>query len=197
MALLDRFLTGIEEEQEKKLLGYLKAGKGERGDVLLEQGDQERDLYFLIEGTFEVYQKISLAGRMCALKVNSLEAPLIIGEGNLFLQSTRKATILISGDVKYFILTAEKFEELKKDEPEIAIQVLENAGKVVTKRFLKLQDTFQQRIIAEAGSSQAAMAYLKKYVGEAHVCSPQLAKKLFGSDTNFISQGELDEEEFV
>lgn len=180
--MIEKLIPGLTEEEGQKLKPYFKAKTSPVGSILIEYGDTGRDLYFLIAGNYEVYRKIQFAGtKLAALKVASLEAPLVLGEGNLLLQQERAATILVSRQAKYFVLEYKDFLKIREEHPAIAIKILEYAGHVMTKRFNELQNMVFERLITDAPSLESAKERLKKFIssGDVVLCSPHLAKKLF------------------
>jgi CRP-like cAMP-binding protein len=180
--MLEKLIPGLTVEEGQILKPYFKAKTAPVGSILIEYGDTGRDLYFLISGNYEIYRKVQYSNKLAALKVASLEAPLLLGEGNLLLQQERNATILVSRQAKYFMLEYDDFLKIRAEHPLIAIKLLEYAGHVMTKRFNQLQGMVFEKLIASSQSLDSAKEKLKRFISSGDVvpCSPELAKKLFG-----------------
>ncbi|MEC9292345.1 MAG: cyclic nucleotide-binding domain-containing protein [Pseudomonadota bacterium] len=184
--MLEKLIPGLTPEEGQILKPYFKAKTAPVGSILIEYGQTDRDLYFLISGNYEIYRKVQYSNRLAALKVASLEAPLLLGEGNLLLQQERNATILVSRQAKYFMLEYDDFLKIRSEHPMIAIKLLEYAGHVMTKRFNELQNMVFTKLISNSPTLEIAKDKLKKFIASGDVvpCSPELAKKLF-SITNY------------
>ncbi len=194
--MLEKLIPGLTPEEGQILKPYFKAKTAPVGSILIEYGQTDRDLYFLISGNYEIYRKIQYSNRLAALKVASLEAPLLLGEGNLLLQQERNATILVSRQAKYFMLEYDDFLKIRSEHPLIAIKLLEYAGHVMTKRFNELQNMVFTKLISNSPTLEIAKDRLKKFIASGDVvpCSPELAKKLFGI-TNYNPDLDKAEEE--
>ncbi len=194
--MLEKLIPGLTPEEGQILKPYFKAKTAPVGSILIEYGQTDRDLYFLISGNYEIYRKVKYSNRLAALKVASLEAPLLLGEGNLLLQQERNATILVSRQAKYFMLEYDDFLKIRSEHPLIAIKLLEYAGHVMTKRFNELQNMVFTKLISNSPTLEIAKDRLKKFIASGDVvpCSPELAKKLFGI-TNYNPDLDKAEEE--
>ncbi len=194
--MLEKLIPGLTPEEGQILKPYFKAKTAPVGSILIEYGQTDRDLYFLISGNYEIYRKVKYSNRLAALKVASLEAPLLLGEGNLLLQQERNATILVSRQAKYFMLEYDDFLKIRSEHPLIAIKLLEYAGHVMTKRFNELQNMVFTKLISNSPTLEIAKDKLKKFIASGDVvpCSPELAKKLFGI-TNYNPDLDKAEEE--
>ena len=184
---LKEFIPTLSDAEEAILDGYLTKQKAQTGSILVELGSDDRDLFFLSTGVCEVYQKFMLGRQLFALRVGVLKAPVMLGEANMLLGEKRNATIIISQDMLYKKLSYAAFEEIKEKHKELAIKMLEQFGVVASKRFLNWQQLMMDRFLEAAPQPVMGMKYLKKFMGNAHPCSPELAAKLFN-----IKQPALD-----
>ena len=177
--MMDSLIPGLIEDERKILFNYLSAKQAAVGTILMNQGSEKRDLFFLFEGIYEVYRKIDASGEEVAVKIGSFSGPMLMGEQNLLANVKRQASILVKEDTKYFLLTYDDFCRLKEDHPGIAIKILEHAGKVTTERFIKYQDKISDTLISSAQSISVALGRMEHHIGPAVICSPELSKKLF------------------
>ncbi|MDD9912371.1 MAG: cyclic nucleotide-binding domain-containing protein [Alphaproteobacteria bacterium] len=177
--MLDKIISSLSPEESKTIEQIAHAKLAPRGQVLMEEGDVARDLFFLIDGEVTIYQSAVLAKYPCALELAHLKAPLLLGEANLFRATERSASILVTADTHYLHLPYESLEKLKSDHPKIYNKLLEYAGAVVSQRMVDLQQNMQRRLIVEATDLRHALLNLKRYFGGATPCSPELAQKLF------------------
>lgn len=170
----------LTEEESKILKPYLEAKVANAGTLLIEQGEDLRDLLFMFQGKYEIYQRVSIVGVLVAVKIASVEPPVLFGEGSLFSRYKRAATILTVEEGKYFKMPYEKFCELREEHPAIAIKLLDYAGNVIAQRYNDARSIIYDNILQDAKTSDHALELLERYVGGAHVCSHDLADKLFG-----------------
>jgi CRP-like cAMP-binding protein len=180
--MLEKLLPTFSADDMAVLKPLLIEKTAPRGAVLLEMGKEDRDLYLVVDGTCEVYQKFFIAGKLFALRVASIEAPLMLGETNMLLGEKRSAAVIVSTDVKYYVLPHKAVESLKTDHPHVAIRLLEHIASTVSRRFTLMQTNMRDKLLHSVDSPNMGLNYLRRYIGDVHVCSPALAKKLFNMD---------------
>lgn len=177
--MLDKLFATFTPEDVATLMPYLTRQTAERGTVIIDTGSEDRSLIMLVKGGCEVYQKFVLANNLYALRTAGLDAPRMFGETNMLLGDKRQSTVIASSEVQLLTLSYDKFLEMKTQNPDLAMKVLEHIGVELSKRFFGMQKNMLHRLTADAPTPQIAVAMLRKYVGETHVCSAALAKKLF------------------
>jgi len=74
------------------------------GEVIIHEGEENRDLYVLSEGVLEV----SLQDESKKIVVSEITSPEILGEISFLNGSPRTATVSAKTDVEIFILSYEK-----------------------------------------------------------------------------------------
>ena len=184
--MLEKIITNLTAEEAQHIEREMHAKEAKMGEVLVSQGSTDQDLYFVIAGKCDVYRKMRLAGHICALHVASLKGPTLLGEANLLLNQERNASVVASDDsVKYLILPLSGYLKIRKDHPNVALKLIEHAGKVVAARFIQQNDSFQDRVINQEPDPQSAMALLKKLSTGVNFCKPDMARKLFGIDNAY------------
>ena len=189
---MQQLIPGLTGPEQEMIDQYVTRHQAPKGTILVELGSADRDLFFLRSGTCEVYQKFKLGSKLFALRVGMIEAPAILGEANLLLGEKRNATIIISKDMEYNKLSPESFEKLKAEQPAIALKLLEAIGSAVSRRFLHMQRSLLDKFLAEEPAPSKGLEYLKKFMGNAHPCSPELAKKLFNMEQPKMGEPPFD-----
>ncbi|MCB1042589.1 MAG: cyclic nucleotide-binding domain-containing protein [Acidobacteria bacterium] len=93
-----------------------------KGDVVVRQGDQGRELFLITEGTFEVY--VDAKGQKN--KVARLESGDFFGEAALLTKRPRNATVVATSPTEVLILEKDQFITLVKQHPTVleAIQTV-------------------------------------------------------------------------
>ena len=83
------------------------------GEVIINEGEENRDLYVLSEGLLEV----SVQDKSQKIVVSEIASPEILGEISFLNGSPRTATVSAKTDVEIFILSYEKVKQELSDIP--------------------------------------------------------------------------------
>ena len=81
----------IDEEAAQIMLGYMQQMSLEAGDVLIEQGTQSQDLYFIESGSMAVQLRTTDGQSM---RLSSAEAGSFVGEISFYLGQERSASVV-------------------------------------------------------------------------------------------------------
>jgi len=92
---------------------FEQSEKFKAGEVIIHEGEENRDLYVLSEGTLEV----SVEDESQKIVVSEIKAPEILGEISFLNGSPRTATVAAKTDVDIFILSYEKVQQELSDIP--------------------------------------------------------------------------------
>jgi len=100
------------------------------GTVLIYEGRGEREIYMAMEGSFDV----TIEGE----RVATIEAGEVFGEVGFFRSSsTRSATVRASTDGRVLLLRKRSLEELAHKDPDAAVTLLFNLGRVLSERLVR------------------------------------------------------------
>ena len=127
----DAFTPTLTTIQWDVLGGYLQPFALAQGQVLIEQGAQDRTLYFIESGTLSVHYEDE-DGRMSLALVS---AGSVVGEGAFFSRQPRSASAVGTGPCKLWCLTPIRFAELANRQPVLALEVAMALGAVIAKRL--------------------------------------------------------------
>lgn len=128
----DAFRPRLDPSQWRTFLQYLTRHDVRSGDLLLKQGDMDRTLYFLGQGTLQVY---ATGGAPGSNKIAILRAGGMCGEPGLFADGERTANVEAMTPCVVWALRLPRFEELCARAPVIALEVLRAAGTVMALRM--------------------------------------------------------------
>lgn len=113
------------------LAGYLQPFLLKSGQVLIEQGAQDRTLYFIESGALSAhYQDDKGRVRMALVAAGSL-----VGEGAFFSHLPRTATVQASGPCKLWCMTSMRFLELANRHSSMALELTIALGSIMAKRL--------------------------------------------------------------
>jgi SulP family sulfate permease len=126
-------LAGLSGEQCEVLRTLLIRKSYRQGETVFPQGDEGRELYIIVRGTASVKIRLSGAGRENRLATFS--AGTVFGEVALLDQQPRSATVEADEDLVCYVLTEDAFETLKREHGGIAIALVTNLGRELSRRL--------------------------------------------------------------
>ena len=128
----DAFRPRLDPSQWRTFLQYLTRHDIRAGDLLLKQGEMDRTVYFLGQGTLQVY---ATGGAPGASKIAILRPGGMCGEPGLFADGQRTANVEAMTPSVVWALRLPRFEELCARVPVVALEVLRAAGTVMALRM--------------------------------------------------------------
>lgn len=122
----------ITPAQWAVLSGYMQASSLAPGHILISQGAEDRNLYFVESGMLTVHfedakGKIHLA---------AVGAGSVVGEGGFFSYMARSATVQAGSACKLWALTPMRFSELSNRQPPVALALAMALGAIMAKRVV-------------------------------------------------------------
>lgn len=128
----DAFRPRLSPEQWRTLAAYLTRHEMRTGDLLCKQGDNDRTVYFLTQGSLQVFVTGGAPG---ASRIAILRTGSICGEPGLFADGLRTANVEAMTPCVIWALRLPRFEELAARVPAVALEVLRAAGAVMASRM--------------------------------------------------------------
>ena len=101
------------------------------GQIVIEQGAQDRTLYFIESGGLSVHYEDDKGRVRMAL----VSAGSVVGEGAFFSHLARSATVQTTGLSKLWCLTSLRFLELSNRHSPLALELAVALGAVMAKRL--------------------------------------------------------------
>lgn len=128
----DAFRARLTMDQWKSVAPYLTRHEIRAGDLLIKQGDSDRAMYFLGQGSLHVFMTGGAPGtnRIAILRVGS-----VVGEPSLFGEGPRMANAEAMMPSTVWALRGPRFEELTQRSPALALELLKAAGSVMAIRM--------------------------------------------------------------
>lgn len=128
----DALRARLAPDQWKMLAQYLSRHEIRSGDLLIKQGDSDRTMYLLEQGSLQVF---STGGAPGSSRIAILRAGSVVGEPGLFCDGARTANVEAMTQCVVWALRGPRFEELAQRIPSIAIELLRSAGGVMAARM--------------------------------------------------------------
>ncbi len=123
----DALQSNLTLDDWKLLAPYLSVRFLKPGDVLMQRGDADRELYILAEGELQVTVDSTVLA--------SLKPGTVVGEGTFFSGQPRSANVLASKAGVAWALTWEKFEAMSLKQPRLSLQLVKGLAAVLAVRM--------------------------------------------------------------
>ena len=128
----DAFRARLTLDNWRTIAPYLARYDIRAGDLLIKQGDADRSMYFLQQGSMQIFMTGGAPG---ASKVAILRAGAVVGEPGLFGDTPRMANVEAMTPCVVWALRGPRMEELSQRSPALALEMLRAAGAVMATRM--------------------------------------------------------------
>ncbi|HIV70365.1 MAG TPA: cyclic nucleotide-binding domain-containing protein [Candidatus Aquabacterium excrementipullorum] len=128
----DSFRPRLDAQQWRVFCQYLTRHELRSGDLLIKQGDHDRTVYFLGQGSLQVFVTGAAPG---ASRIAILRAGAVLGEPGLFADGPRMANVEAMTPCVVWALRLPRFEELAARVPQVAVEVVRAAGALMAQRM--------------------------------------------------------------
>jgi CRP/FNR family cyclic AMP-dependent transcriptional regulator len=128
----DAFRPRLSLDQWRAIAPYLTQHDIRAGDLLIKQGDTDRTMYFLGQGSLQVFVT---GGPPGSNRIAILRAGSVVGEPGLFNDGARMANVEAMTPCAVWALRGPRLEELAQRLPALALELLRAAGGVMAMRM--------------------------------------------------------------
>jgi CRP/FNR family transcriptional regulator, cyclic AMP receptor protein len=128
----DAFKPRLSLDQWRTFGSYLTRHEIRANDLLIQQGDRERTMYLLEQGSLQVFVERAAPG---AQRITILRAGCAVGEPALFCDGPRMANVEAMTPCVVWALRGPRMEEMSARLPALALEVLRAAGGVMAARM--------------------------------------------------------------
>lgn len=128
----DAFVPALTPAQWELFGSYMQCFELPAGQVLINQGAQDRTLFFIESGVLSVH----LAGAQGQMQLAILNPGAVVGEGAFFSRLPRSANVVAIGNARIWRLTSARFAEMSNRQPNLALEVVIALGAVIAKRMV-------------------------------------------------------------
>jgi CRP-like cAMP-binding protein len=125
----DAFRVQLDGQAWRTFGNYLVRMEFRPGDLLIGEGDLDRTMFFIGQGTAQIFPGTGAGGRVVMLRSGA-----VVGEASLFRDGPHTANVEAMTPMVVWALRLTRFEELVQRSPAIAIEVLRAAGAVLVGR---------------------------------------------------------------
>ena len=128
----DAFRARLSAEQWRAVAPYLTRHEIRAGDLLIKQGDTDRTLYFLSQGSLQVFVT---GGPPGSHRIAILRPGSAVGEPGLFGDGPRMANVEAMTPCVVWALRGPRLDEMSQRSPILALELLRAAGGVMAIRM--------------------------------------------------------------
>jgi CRP/FNR family transcriptional regulator, cyclic AMP receptor protein len=134
----DAFRPRLTADQWRSITPYLAQRDLRTGEVLVTQGEVDRTLWLLGQGTLQVYGTALPPGTATTGgggRIAILRAGAVVGEPSLFAELPRGANVEAMTPCVVWALRGARLDELAQRMPALAYEILRAAGAVMAQRM--------------------------------------------------------------
>lgn len=133
------FFKDMENEYIEMLAEKMQVFTADRGSLIISEGDTSQRMYFIIEGTVNVFRRTS-KGR--TENICELSAPNYFGEMSIIDGGPRSASVSANTEVKLAELKWDDVRFLFEDKPEIMCYIFKNIGTTLSMRLRRVNSLY-------------------------------------------------------
>ena len=120
----------VTRPQWEVLSSYMQATSLVPGQILIQQGAEDRNLFFVESGMLTVHFE-DVTGK---IRLATVGSGSVVGEGGFFSYKARSATVQAGNACKLWTLTPMRFSELSNRHPLVALALAMALGAIMAKR---------------------------------------------------------------
>lgn len=128
----DAFRARLTLDNWRTIAPYLARYEMRAGELLIRQGDADRSMYFLGQGSMQIFMT---GNASASTKVAILRPGGVVGEPGLFGDTPRTANVEAMTPSVVWALRGPRMEELAQRSPALALELLRAAGAVMAVRM--------------------------------------------------------------
>ena len=132
---IQRAFNFLSPEEIEELCPYLELREWEEDAVVMQKGDHEDYMGFIIEGKLAVKMKTGYWGKNIVIAI--LERGAIVGEGAFLDSGPRGNTVIAKESSRLLTLSTQKMEALIANRPSLAIKLLKRMLYIQSLRLRK------------------------------------------------------------
>ncbi len=135
---IKRAFNFLTTDEVGELCPYLELREWEKDTVVMQEGDFEDYMGFVVEGKLAVKKQTGYWGKQIVIAV--LDKGTMVGEGAFIDQGPRSNTIMAMENSRLLVLTAQKMNDLTLNRPMLAIKLMKYMLHIISVRLRKAGD---------------------------------------------------------
>lgn len=122
----------FSDDDIKEILNYSVKTSYAEGDYLFNKGDLGLDIYIIFSGSVEL---IGINSEQNEVVINTIGDGTVLGEIAFFDKKERTVSAKAITPLETIILKYESFEKLEENNPQLALKILKELGRIVSDRL--------------------------------------------------------------
>jgi anti-anti-sigma factor len=135
-------VAGLDHDECECLRAVLSERTYARGEAVIREGDQSRELFIIVRGAASV--RIRLPGEEREKRLATFATGTVFGEIALLDKQPRSATVQADEELVCYVLDESAFETLKAKHPLLGLKLLTNIGRELGRRVRRTTATVYQ-----------------------------------------------------
>ena len=131
--------SGYSEQEIKELARYLDYEVYPEGEILFEEGDSGDWIFFIVKGKIGLFRSDPFGNEV---KVASVDAGTPLGELSFFTNHYHSSKAVALKETHALVLSKEGYDQLKEEDPTLAVKLLEVIVKVIAERLKDMNKKF-------------------------------------------------------
>jgi SulP family sulfate permease len=133
--------TGLRAEEVTAIKRHLRRTESDKGRTVFGEGDQGKELYIIAEGTASAYLRQASGAD---IRLATFAPGTIFGELAILDPGPRSASVIADDELVCYALSDESFLLLSREAPEVAIKLLANLSRELSRRLRQANRTIHQ-----------------------------------------------------
>ena len=135
---LKTVLKFLDEDEVAELCPYLEFREWNKGEILMNDGEQGDFMGFVLVGKLAVKKETKFPGRFTLIAI--LDRAAMVGEISAVDRGLRTATVAALEDSRLLVLSCDNLERMEKEKPALAFKVLKRIIHVLSLRQRRAYD---------------------------------------------------------
>jgi CRP-like cAMP-binding protein len=131
-------LTGLTEAETKLLVSMGQIVICHAGDAILCIGEEGREIFLILDGSFQVLGEMSSDDQDEVTIVQLLAPGQIFGETEFLTAGRRCSTVVAMEDSTFLVLNAKALDRVVTGEPQLAAKLFRNLARIVETKYSEL-----------------------------------------------------------
>jgi hypothetical protein len=128
-------LADLTEDETKVLVSLGQIVSVHAGDPVLNVGDSGREIFLILDGSFQALGESGNADLVDTMVVNILVPGETFGEMSYFTEGVRCSSILAMESSNLLVLNSKALDKMVAGEPRLAAKLFRNLARIVETRF--------------------------------------------------------------
>lgn len=133
--------AGLTTEEMATVKRHLRRTESDKGWTVFSEGDPGKELFIIVRGTASAYLR---QARAADVRLATFAPGTVFGELAILDPGPRSASVIADDELVCYALSDEGFRSMSADAPNVAIKLLANLGRELSRRLRQANRTIHQ-----------------------------------------------------